>query len=285
MGQLEKYGLYVLCLVIFLILGVAIWGEPAHASTAEQQARTSPPARGVAPDKATPELDLKALMSPVGKPGPAVPAADAGSGGRPESGKPDAKSGDGKAGEGKAAEGKAGEGKAEHARSDKGAESAPAPKPESHPLYIVKSGDTLESIARQKLGDSKHVALLEQLNPKVQPARLQIGQEIVLPTAAELAGRKPAEKPVADAGKAAAKVETNAATKPDARKPDARSPAGKSEPAAGTRTYSIAQGDTLEGLAKRLYGSAKRLDDIKELNPTVDPTRLRIGQVIRLPAR
>lgn len=27
MGQLERYGLYVLCLVIFLILGVAIWGS------------------------------------------------------------------------------------------------------------------------------------------------------------------------------------------------------------------------------------------------------------------
>ena len=34
MGQLERYGLYVLCLVIFLILGVAIWGgnDPAHAA-------------------------------------------------------------------------------------------------------------------------------------------------------------------------------------------------------------------------------------------------------------
>ena len=34
MGQLERYGLYVLCLVIFLILGVAIWGgdgEPVNA--------------------------------------------------------------------------------------------------------------------------------------------------------------------------------------------------------------------------------------------------------------
>ena len=25
MGQLEKYGLYVMCLVIFLILGVSLW--------------------------------------------------------------------------------------------------------------------------------------------------------------------------------------------------------------------------------------------------------------------
>ncbi len=27
MGQLEKYGLYVLCLLIFLILGVTLWGS------------------------------------------------------------------------------------------------------------------------------------------------------------------------------------------------------------------------------------------------------------------
>ena len=32
MGQLEKYGLYVMCLVIFLILGVTLWGEPANAT-------------------------------------------------------------------------------------------------------------------------------------------------------------------------------------------------------------------------------------------------------------
>ena len=40
MGQLEKYGLYVMCLVIFLILGVTLWGEPATArsSSARQNA-------------------------------------------------------------------------------------------------------------------------------------------------------------------------------------------------------------------------------------------------------
>ncbi len=31
MGQLERYGLYVLCLVIFLILGIAIWGDNSGA--------------------------------------------------------------------------------------------------------------------------------------------------------------------------------------------------------------------------------------------------------------
>ena len=37
MGQLERYGLYVLCLVIFLILGVAIWGGDPPASGAVGQ--------------------------------------------------------------------------------------------------------------------------------------------------------------------------------------------------------------------------------------------------------
>ena len=42
-------------------------------------------------------------------------------------------------------------------------------------------------------------------------------------------------------------------------------------------------GDTLEGIARTYFGSLKRLDDIKRLNASVDPTRMRIGQLIRLP--
>ncbi len=46
MGQLERYGLYVLCLVIFLILGIAIWGDslgPAipHDTTGQSLQATS----------------------------------------------------------------------------------------------------------------------------------------------------------------------------------------------------------------------------------------------------
>ena len=36
MGQLEKYGLYVLCLVICLILGVAIWGGDPGSATIDR---------------------------------------------------------------------------------------------------------------------------------------------------------------------------------------------------------------------------------------------------------
>ena len=51
MGQLERYGLYVLCLVIFLILGIAIWGDdegipdqgdPSGMNTLEATSGTGP---------------------------------------------------------------------------------------------------------------------------------------------------------------------------------------------------------------------------------------------------
>ena len=38
MGQLEKYGLYVLCLVIFLILAVTIWPGDVAASPEQRNA-------------------------------------------------------------------------------------------------------------------------------------------------------------------------------------------------------------------------------------------------------
>ena len=49
MGQLEKYGLYVLCLVIFLILGVAIWGgdaAPVHAGNSPLAGNVAAPPGG-----------------------------------------------------------------------------------------------------------------------------------------------------------------------------------------------------------------------------------------------
>ena len=43
MGQLERYGLYVLCIVIFLILGVALWGGDPVLPAPPSSARSGPP--------------------------------------------------------------------------------------------------------------------------------------------------------------------------------------------------------------------------------------------------
>src|SRR5262245_14080211 len=74
MGQLEKYGLYVLCLVIFLILGVTIWGGGDLQASPKRGPSSSPSnlmadARGTK-SAATPvtgevTLDLDRLLQPV----------------------------------------------------------------------------------------------------------------------------------------------------------------------------------------------------------------------------
>lgn len=50
--------------------------------------------------------------------------------------------------------------------------------------------------------------------------------------------------------------------------------------------YIVRPGDTLEGIARRLFGSASRWEEIWRLNPAVtDPYRLTPGERLRLPAR
>lgn len=54
-------------------------------------------------------------------------------------------------------------------------------------------------------------------------------------------------------------------------------------PLAGT--YTIQRGDTLIAIAAHFYGDASQWSIIAEANPKADPRRLRVGQVIKLPAR
>lgn len=56
-----------------------------------------------------------------------------------------------------------------------------------------------------------------------------------------------------------------------------------SPPPAAERTYKVRRGDTLSGIAKRLYGDEKRWRDIAAANPALNPKRLRAGQIINVP--
>lgn len=61
-------------------------------------------------------------------------------------------------------------------------------------------------------------------------------------------------------------------------------PAEDSPPAQPAPTnMRVAPGDTLQGLAARLYGDRSRWRDILAANPGLDPRRLRPGRVLRLP--
>ena len=48
-------------------------------------------------------------------------------------------------------------------------------------------------------------------------------------------------------------------------------------------TYTVRAGDTLGSIAQSRYGSATAWQAIASANPLVDPTRLRVGQTLRMP--
>ena len=250
MGQLEKYGLYVLCLVIFLILGVSIWGggdlpqngrrgsAPPNGAGSELKARVpSPdPAKNTTAQTDLGLGELEALLRPAER-GKNVPR-------KAESGPVDASAGKGP--------GNAAPVVAAPVRH----ETPPAPPAEvARKTHTVKSGDSFDSISKQHFGSASLRAEIGRLNSKLEPTRLKVGQEVLLPTAAEA-------QQILDRGK----------SKP------------ASQPlAAAAGTYRIVKGDTLEGIAIRELGSRSRLTELQDANPGV--TLLKIDAVIKLPKK
>lgn len=53
--------------------------------------------------------------------------------------------------------------------------------------------------------------------------------------------------------------------------------------ASSSRTYTIQRGDTLSGIAARLYGDGSKWAAIARANPGVDSARLQVGKAIKLP--
>ncbi|HMN96310.1 MAG TPA: LysM peptidoglycan-binding domain-containing protein [Phycisphaerales bacterium] len=96
------------------------------------------------------------------------------------------------------------------------------------------------------------------------------------PQGAESGRSRPSEQPAAPERRAA----------PAGQQPGERTLAAR--PAAGNAElfeYVIVEGDTFVTIAEAWLGDRTRWDVIQRANPGVDPTRLRIGQVIALPPR
>lgn len=130
------------------------------------------------------------------------------------------------------------------------AKAAPAaPDTDAANTYAVKSGDTLGAIAR-KHGTS--VSALRAAN-NLSGDNLRVGQKLVIPGNA---------LPVASASAGSA------------------APAA-SGPRAGSGTYTVAPGDTLGTIARR---HGVKSGDLATLNTITDPAKLRVGQVLKLPA-
>lgn len=126
--------------------------------------------------------------------------------------------------------------------------------------YTIKSGDTLEGIARAELGDGQRWKQIVEMNPGLDPKSLKIGRKITLPVGAAA----PAS-----------------ATKPSTTE----------SPSAGTgNSYTVQKGDTLFGIARKVYGSAtdadiKRIVDANQGTLKSKDTPLKPGMKLSVPAK
>lgn len=125
--------------------------------------------------------------------------------------------------------------------------------------WVVKSGESLERIARQALGNGKRWPEIAKLNGIENPDKIIIGQTLQLPGQFAPAAVDPVRVDAPAAPKVAAAP-------------------------AGGREYVVKKGDMLSVIAQRELGSAKLWKEIAALNPKVDPDRLLVGARLRLPA-
>lgn len=127
--------------------------------------------------------------------------------------------------------------------------------PEKKPperTYTVQPGDTLFDIAVSHFGDSSYVQDILRKNPDLVPSLIRVGQEIILPPkrSATAAAEGNAEKPG-----------------PPEKKP---------------QIYIVRRGDTLIGIARRLYGDAAMHEQIFQLNRDKLPSKDRLREGLRL---
>lgn len=265
MGQLEKYGLYVLCLVIFMILGVALWGDPATLAAERGASRGgSAPIRAPGQTPAAPTKDEKPTIG--GK-----DLDDFFNLGEKAKNSP-AKSSD------------------ELAKGLLDPAKPPTPTPTPTPgsdqrtSYVIKAGDSYDSIARTQLKDASLRDLIVKLNPEMSPTRMRPGKSIALPSQAEIVARKLGPAGAAtDAGAKPANADKSAK---DAKPEVGKEPVKPVAPLAdGRRTYTVKKGDTFERIATTELGSPKRTAELMAANPGIAPASLRAGQRITLPKK
>jgi len=123
--------------------------------------------------------------------------------------------------------------------------------------YTVRSGDTLGGIASRELGSASRWTEIQSLNANLNPNNLKVGATIQLPAG----------------GRAVAA---------SAPRSEGQKDAPKSKPASG-RTYVVKSGDSLSRIASRELGDAGRWTEIRDLNPGINPDRLKVGAELALP--
>ncbi len=143
--------------------------------------------------------------------------------------------------------------------------------------YTVKSGDTPGKIASSQGISTKE---LMRANPDLDPAKLKVGQKLVIPGKGE--GKSEAEEaPNAREEETAAKKKVmEKAEKLAAEQAGQTGQAEKKKTAA--TAYKVQKGDSLGKIASKFKIS---LNELRKANGNLDPRKLRVGQTLNIPGQ
>jgi len=126
--------------------------------------------------------------------------------------------------------------------------------------YAIKTGDNFAVLSQRFYGSQRYWRSFSQANPKIDPTKMQVGQEIRLPNVNEIKRFAPDAVEQAD------------------RKP---TPVPST-----TKKHVVRSGQTLSGISKQHYGATKHWRFIYNTNKRVigsNPNRLPAGETLVIP--
>jgi nucleoid-associated protein YgaU len=134
------------------------------------------------------------------------------------------------------------------------------PPPTAGDEYVIREGDTFETIAKERYGDRRLWKLIADANPTVKERTLRPGKKVVIPQKPE-PGTEPLSPALTDG--------------PAAPLPSPTAP----------RVYEVQPGDTLTGISKKLFNTTRHHMRIFEANRDKlnDPNELSVGMKLSIP--
>lgn len=122
--------------------------------------------------------------------------------------------------------------------------------------YEVQLDDTLSGIAKKTLGDASAFGLIADYNHILDPNKIFVGQGISVP------------------------IRVSSSSK---QSYDSLAPTGANVIETGVGNYQVKAGDTLSGIAQKVFGDASAYEVIAKYNNISDPSKLYAGQQIQVP--
>jgi len=144
----------------------------------------------------------------------------------------------------------------------------------SETTYIVKKGDSFESISKALYGTITKWKDIAKANPTVDPTRMKIGAKLRIPAAGASISN---ETSIASASSGSA----SGASSSSSGKSSTKSAAG----ATSGGTHVVAKGDTFSSLARAYYGDSKFWKAIAKANPKISEKSLSIGTKVAIPPK